>query len=251
MRVSIITVSYDKDLEFLKYNLKSIKKFCKGYYENIVVIYDYNNDCVETQQYLDSVGQKYFINYESNHISNGYIRQQYIKLHSEKYVSNNSDYICHVDSDNIFISEHEPTVYFKDGLPVVGIMKWADMPQQIFKPYTDKALGFESDYNFMRRLPLVYHKNLFKQFRNHIENKHGELLNYMKLLDNFSEFNALGAFAYKFQKEAYYWIDTHKQQDLWEKLKVPCLQFSNRSKDQPNRYVDLSIKNNTVALLLD
>lgn len=71
MKTSIVTVTYDKDLEFLKYNLKSIKKFCKGYHENIVVIDDHENDCVETQRYLDSIGQKYFINKEAKQVKQG------------------------------------------------------------------------------------------------------------------------------------------------------------------------------------
>jgi len=41
MKTSIITITYDKDLEFLKYNLKSIKKFCHEYHENIAV--DWSN----------------------------------------------------------------------------------------------------------------------------------------------------------------------------------------------------------------
>ena len=80
MKTSIITITYDKELEYLKYNLKSIQKFCHGYHENIVVIDDHENDCVETQKYLESIDQKYFINSEAKKIKQGYIRQQYIKL---------------------------------------------------------------------------------------------------------------------------------------------------------------------------
>ena len=68
MKTSIVTITYDKDLEFLKYNLKSIQKFCHGYHENIVVIDDHENDCVETQKYLETIGQKYFINKEAKKI---------------------------------------------------------------------------------------------------------------------------------------------------------------------------------------
>ena len=157
MKTSIITVTYDNDLEFLKYNLKSIQKFCKDYHENIVVIDDHENDCVKTQQYLESIDQKYFINSKAKEIKNGYIRQQYIKLFSEQYVSSDVDYICHVDADNIFIEHHTPDVYFKNNLPILGITKWIDMPQTVFKSCTDKTLCFESKHNFMRRMPLVYH----------------------------------------------------------------------------------------------
>jgi len=76
MKISILTVGFDRDLEYLKCNLKSIKKFCQGYHENVVVIDDHANDCEQTQQYIESIGQKYFINTEAKKIKESYIRQQ-------------------------------------------------------------------------------------------------------------------------------------------------------------------------------
>lgn len=238
MKTSIITITYDRDLEYLKYNLRSIKKFCKGYHENIVVIDDHENDCKKTQEYLKSIGQKYYINREAKKIQKGYIRQQYIKLFSEQYVSSDTDYICHVDSDNIFIAEHNPSVYFKNDLPILGITKWADMPQTFFKSCTDKTLCFQSHHNFMRRMPLVYHQHLFKKFRDYIEKHHKNIIDYLNSLETFSEYNAFGAFAYRFQNAQYYWIDTVEQKDLWFKeLKLPCIQYS--SKQNNTRYIEV------------
>ena len=92
MKTSIITITYDKELEYLKYNLKSIQKFCHGYHENIVVIDDHENDCIETQKYLESIGQKYFINREAKKIKQGLsslvilqLRQHLVSVYYEKY----------------------------------------------------------------------------------------------------------------------------------------------------------------------
>ena len=238
MKTSIITITYDKELEYLKYNLKSIQKFCHGYHENIIVIDDHENDCVETQKYLESIGQKYFVNREAKKIKQGYIRQQYIKLFSEQYVSSDTDYICHVDTDNIFTNHHDPSVYFNDGKPILGIQKWSEMPNTIFKPYTDQTMEYESDYNFMRRMPLVYDFDLFPRLREYIINLKGELIDYLNTLETISEYNLLGAFAYKFHQEKYYWVDTVAQKDLWLKqLKLPCIQYSSRQKNP--RYIDI------------
>ena len=57
MKVSIITVAHDKDLEYLELNLQSIAKFCKSYHENIVVIDDHQSDCDQTKRYLDSINK--------------------------------------------------------------------------------------------------------------------------------------------------------------------------------------------------
>src|SRR6056300_1613837 len=101
MKISIVTITYDKDLEFLKYNLKSIQKFCHGYHENIVVIDDHENDCSQTQKYLESIGQKYFINKEAKKIKKGYVRQQYMGYYMDNYLDSSTDYVCCLDSDNI------------------------------------------------------------------------------------------------------------------------------------------------------
>jgi hypothetical protein len=119
MKTSIVTITYDKDLEFLKYNLKSIQKFCKGYHDNVVIIDNHENDCVETQKYLDSVGQKYFVNKEAKQVKKGYVRQQYIKLLSDLYVPSDTDYICHIDADSIFKKEHTPNRFFRNNKPIL------------------------------------------------------------------------------------------------------------------------------------
>lgn len=238
MKTSIITITFDKDLEYLKYNLESIKKFCQGYYENVVVIDDHENDCIQTQQYLESIGQKYFINLEAKKIKKGYIRQQYIKLFSEQYVSSDTDYICHVDSDNIFTDYHNPSVYFANSKPIIGMQKWAQMPNTTFKPYTDKTLEYESDYNFMRRMPLVYDFNLFSELREYIFNLKGDIIDYLNTLETISEYNLLGAYAFKFRPDFFHWIDVVDSSEKWKLANdvLPCTQYSSRANNP--RYID-------------
>lgn len=239
MKTSIITITYDRDLEYLKYNLQSIKKFCKGYHENIVVIDDHENDCKKTQEYLESIGQKYYINREAKKIKKGYIRQQYIKLFSEQYVSSDTDYICHVDSDNIFTNHHNPSVYFANNKPILGIQKWSQIENSFFKPYTDKTLEYESDYNFMRRMPLVYDFDLFPRLREYIINLKGELIDYLNTLKTISEYNLLGAYAFKFMPESFHWIDIVESDEEWKLANhiFPCVQYS--SKVNNPRYVEV------------
>jgi len=239
MKTSIITITFDKDLEYLKYNLASIKKFCKDYYENVVVIDDHENDCIQTQQYLESIGQKYFINREAKKIKEGYIRQQYIKLFSEQYVSSDTDYICHVDSDNIFTDRHDPSVYFNGDKPILGIQKWSQMPNSFFKPYTDKTLEYESDYNFMRRMPLVYPTYLFPKLREYISNLKGDIIDYLNTLETISEYNLLGAYAYKFRPESFHWIDVVDSSEEWKQANdiLPCTQYSSRTNNP--RYIEV------------
>ena len=239
MKTTIFTVTYDKDLEYLKYNLMSVKKFCRGYHENVVVIDDYEKGGTKTRQYLDSIGQKYHINREAERIKKGYIRQQYIKLFSEQYVSRDTDYICHIDSDTIFTDYHDPSIYFKNGKPIIGIQKWSQSKNNYFKSCTDETLEFESEYNFMRRMPLVYNFNLFAKLRQYISNIKGEIIDYLNTLETISEFNLLGAYAYKFTRESFYWIDIVERSTEWKQMlnTYPCKH--NSSHTESPRYIEV------------
>lgn len=246
LKTSILIVTYDKDLEFLKYSLKSIAKFCRFYNEVVVVIDDHENDCVETKKYLESIGQKYFINKEAKHITKGYIRQQYIKLFSEKYFDDKTNFVCHVDSDNIFNAFNSPNIFFKGYKPILGMQKWSQMPNRSFEESTKQTVGFNVEYNFMRRMPLVYPKSIFKNLREHIIGLHGDIKSFLNSMKKFSEYNVIGSYAYKFNRDSFYWVDVIQDKAEWDKLAVPCEQYSNREKSQPHRYVDLSKKGNVI-----
>lgn len=266
IKTSIITITYDKDLEFLKYNLKSIKKFCEGYNENIIVIDDHEDDCAKSQRYLDSISQKYFIDEKAKNIKHGYVRQQWIKLLSDKYVADNTDYILHIDSDSVFSAEHNPDVWFKDGKPVMlrtsydmlfkkmkrpieGVQRW----QQL----TSEALGFDVGYEYMRGMPLVYPKRLFGELRSYIARTHGcSLFDYLKDKPTISEYNILGAYAYKYMRDEFYWITQDENHDEYmnfvHNAKHKYMQhYSSREKQQPIRYIDLNDKDNPLSKLLD
>lgn len=254
MKTSIITVTYDKDLEFLKYNLKSIKNFCKGYHENIVVIDDHENDCVETQKYLELIGQKYYINREAKHINRGYVRQQYMGYYMDSYLDNTTDYVCCVDTDNIFISEHTPNeVYFSGGLPIMLMSRWENLPIKSHKwiDSTTEILKFRPDYEFMRVMPLVYPLWLFKEIRLYLENIHKKPLLDILNIPVCAEYNIWGAYAYKFHRDKFYWIEEikGKEERIQYRSNLPCIQYSNRPKSQPHRYVDLSQDDNPISQL--
>ena len=268
-KVSIITVAYDKDLEFLKYNLKSIKKFCSGYTGNIVVIDDHKNDCINTKHYLESIDQPFFVDTEAKHIHSGYVRQQWMKLFSDKYVPAGTNFVCHIDSDSVFADHHTPVSWFIGGKPIMlrtpynvifehcsekdvaGMKSWVEL--------TSDALGFKVDHEYMRGMPLVYPVDIFKEVRAHIEKVHScTLLEYLKDKPSISEYNIIGAYAYHYRKEDFYWIteisDRSRNDEYYDFVKARhrlMQHYSSRAIEQPLRYVDLNSPDNPISKLLD
>ncbi len=266
---SIITVAYDKDLEFLKYNLKSIGVFCKGYINNVIVIDDHEQDCDETAKYLKSIDQEYYIDSKAKEIKHGYVRQQWMKLFSDKYVADDANFILHIDSDSVFSAKHNPDVWFKNDKPIMLRTSYEKIFESVLKlgreieglqrwqKLTSEAVGFDVDYEYMRGMPLVYPKRLFSEVRRHIARTHGcSLLNYLKDKPTISEYNILGAYAYKYMRDEFYWItedDNHDEyMDFVHNAKHKYMQhYSSRKEQQPMRYIDLEDKDNPLSKLLD
>jgi len=271
MKVTIFTVSYDNDLEFLKYNLKSIRKFCKGYHKNIVLL-DGGDSCSKTIAYLDSIDQPYFIDTEAVQIKNGYVRQQYIKFKADQYMPESCEYISWVDSDNIFTKKHSPEVYFKDDKPIILKQKYKDIYKKIknrkgeeserdinafrvWQETTSKLIGFEVEYEYMQSMPFVYPVETQKRFRNYLEDLHSmSLLDLIKNQPIMADANVIGAYCEKFEKERFHWVDGTEDEffnKFIKKRRSFFNHYSSRKYEQPERYIDLSKKDNVVSKIVD
>jgi hypothetical protein len=265
MKTTIITVSYDQDLEYLKYCLKSIKKFCKGYYGNVVVIDDHENDCTKTKEYLESIEQKYIIDTEAKNIRKGYIRQQYIKLKADLYVPEETSHILHIDSDSIFTKEHTPDVFFENNKPIIlkesyeqllkqlqrqnkplrGVERW----QSVTSTFTKRHITHE----YMRLMPLVYPTTAHKKTRMMLEFIQGKtLLDILKDEEFASEYNMLGAICDDYYQDEFRFIDKtnelEKYRDYIQQVNKVARQFSARPNQ--DRYVDIHSPNNEIVKLL-
>lgn len=255
-KVSIVTVTYDKDIEFLKYNLKSVDKFCNSYHNNKVIIDDHDNDCEQCREYMESIGQQYIVNTQAKHIRVGYVRQQFMGYYMDQYFDDGTEYICCVDTDNIFTAPHSPDVHFIDGLPIQGKARWEDLPERgrFWIESTTNILKFRPDHEFMRRMPFVYPVWLFKEVREYLEDVHNDtLVNIFKDIPVSAEYNIWGGYAYRYHRDKFYWIDEYDDMKLWRDLgeKIPCTQYSNRAEAQPHRYVDLSKPGNVISSLFE
>lgn len=273
MKTTIFTVAYDNDLEFLKYNLKSIEKYCKNYHKNIVLLDDHLNDCKKTQEYLDNIGQPYFVDKSAKSIKTGYVRQQYIKFLADKYMPEDCDFICWVDCDNIFIKEHNPEVYFKNNKPIVLKYSYENIYKKlkekreparasrdinsfkIWQETTSELVGFDVDYEYMQSMPFVYPMQTQKNFREYLENLHKKpLLNILKDVDLMADANVIGAYCEKFEKDRFYWIDRENKEEFLDfilKRRSFFDHFSSKEHGQPERYVDLSQKDNIISKLIN
>lgn len=203
MTVGIFIKTWKDDLPWLQYCLRSINKFVGEDVSEIVVVAD--DDCREILNW-DIHGSKRDIKVAFiEKKPNGYIYQQIVKLHADQYAT--SDILLFVDSDCIFTHPFQLSDLFRDGKPILykTDYKWTG-DAICWKAITEQHLGWEVQYEYMRRMPMIIRRQTLNNFQDMFPKVIHELL-HMDVRD-FSEFNALGAYIEKFESDDYAIIDT-------------------------------------------
>ena len=208
--IGIFIRSYDGDAKWLQRTLPIMVARARGY-DDIAVV-GIPDECLTVRQIAEDCGVRFVEDRLAGRIIDGYINQQYTKMRADLFMQ--TDYILYVDSDCVCTEEHAPDILFDDGLPVMLYSDWEHVGGRVgggdascwFEP-TKNALGFEPAYEFMRKLPLLYPYEVVRGCRQHIELQHmTTLAKYLGRQNTFSEFNAIGAYAYAHHRDKFKWV---------------------------------------------
>jgi len=206
----VFIASFWKDVEWLRHNLITLKKFSEGFLPPVV--------CVTVQDYpifKDVVAQSYPGAILATHNGVGFMGAQVAMMMCDIYCPD-ADYIFLLGSDCMAVDKFTPAPFFDEsGLPVMlyntfdhllkfhpGVMPW--------KTGTERVLGFECPVETMRRIPIVYPRELYAHVRSHIERLHGQTFSeYIHEADrprgDTSESNILGGYAHRFMPHLFRW----------------------------------------------
>jgi FkbM family methyltransferase len=201
--------TYPGDYEWLAYCLKAVAKFTDGFSKVWVVS---TGDCPVPP--LGLVWKK--INPETE---DGYLDQQITKLYADVITEHSANFYLHIDSDVILTRPVTPESFLTIGTPDDG-----DLQYQVVWPYTpysaietpwqpiiEKFIGHPVENEFMRRLPIMVPYWLYPKLREFCFKRHGmPLCDYIRMQPPraFSEFNALGAYAYTYHHDKFVWLNT-------------------------------------------
>jgi len=196
MTTSIFCKTWRRDREYLRYMLRSLRKFARGFDEIVVVI-----PLIDAPHFdfFDYCGARVIWTDEPDN-GRGYLSQQNQKLHADEYTD--SDFIFYIDSDCFVTEEMTPEMFIPNGKPICLIRHWADAGEaQRWKPIVEKFLGFEMMFEGMLCLPYVIDRRALPLLRNHAQHTHRmDIGSYIMSQpgNDFSEFNALSAFSQKY-----------------------------------------------------
>ena len=219
MTHQILIASYTRDFMWLAPNLKSLKKFSRGFLPPVISVD--GEDLFEARKLVARCYPEATVVQKDGRRGQGFMRAQ-ISMMQGDILCPNADFTYLVGSDCIFWKEFSPEMYFRNEKPVMlyntrtdfgpgGPIRWIDSTAQI--------LGFPVDSEYMRRLPLVYPKGLFAPMRKHVEVTHGlgfEDYIYQRNAQGgpVSESNIMGAFAWEEMHDIYHWmnaVDTNEE----------------------------------------
>lgn len=200
MTVDIFIRTYHKDLEWLKFCLRSIHKFVTGYRQIIICIPE--NQVTLLKPF--NLTQERVVTCPI--YRDDYIGQQISKLLS--FRETDADYILFIDSDVFFPQPvNIAGEYFRDGKPIVMETPWDQVGDaNCWREPTERLLGFETETEKMRRMCIVYRRDTLNALHNTI--------NCDRLQEettHFSEFNLMGSFAKQYEPDNYYFWHTQNE----------------------------------------
>lgn len=200
--ITLFIRSYPGDFKWLKYSVRSMHKNLTGISEKILVVPNGSVVPVGISSFFDRI---YYVPEQHT----GYIQQQLDKVNAAQSTGN--EYILFSDSDCMYyhpfdarrlISHSNKITLYKT--PYTSLCINAQQWQAI----TQKATGIYSDFEYMRRHPIMHHADTCRHlstdltFRKYVN----------KLKDHsLSEFNALGVIAEQYYPHFYNFINTEDQ----------------------------------------
>jgi hypothetical protein len=200
MESALFVRSYCKDLDWLQLSLRSIERHCHGFAEVVVALPESSRPWLLRSPLPGWVRLIYGPVYPDD-----YLGQQVTKLNADLLVE--AEFIVHVDADCIFTRTTRPEDLAPGGRPRVITRPIAELGRHYpWRGPTEAFLGFAVDLDFMQRPPFVYPRWLYPLLRRHCLNTHGlSIEQYVtnQMPRGFSEFNALGAYAFAYCAEAF------------------------------------------------
>lgn len=207
---AIFIKSYHKDFEWLRYCLMSIRKHVEGFDDLVIVVPP--RDVAECSK-LTIKGERVV---GKDEYGCGYLFQQMIKMNAHSFT--HCDYIHYVDSDCVFHTPTNPLDYFEDGKPWMYKTRYGNLEgAEVWRECTHKAIGFDVEFEYMRRHGIVYHRDTLLNIQQLYPNINDYVMSQPSR--HFSEFNFMGAFAEKFEPNNYIWKDTATSEFIPERLK--------------------------------
>lgn len=214
---ALFIASYKNDFKWLVHCLTSIYRYASGFEAPVVCVEQHELEEAEQIMSESCPGGRVVV--KNGRVNQGPMRGQLAMMVSD-LICPEADVLYFVGSDCVFTRPFSPDDFCKDGVPVVLMTPYEEIHKVAPNPFcwlvgVRRILGLDTPFEFMRRLPSVFPREIFPAMRACIADKHGmpfEEFIYKGDIHHkdTSEANLLGAFAYEFMRDTCLFIDTTK-----------------------------------------
>lgn len=214
MKVSILIVSFSRDQEFLRYSLRSIRKFATGFHEVVVVVPRHDEKAFDWVPSFDARLEVF-----DEEEGKGMLHHELMKIMGDVWCPE-ADAIAHMDSDCMFWEDAKVDDYVIGGRPVMYRERFDSVVNKLrlnWKAAVKAATGIDPEWDGMTRHPCVFLPETYKLTRQLIEAHTGRSTkDYILSCRNafpqtFAEFPTLAAVALQHHPEKYHWVDHHTE----------------------------------------
>ena len=212
MKTAIFIRSYKPDAPWLEYCLRSIRKFATGFQYVMVVIPQTDMPVFEPL----AARYRCKLHPYRLHPRKPMLSSEVELCHADE-ICPDVDAVCTLDSDCVFIAPVSPADYLVGGKPILIAQSFEYLASVknagvIWRDMATRALGWEPTHETMLH-PTIYLRGLFAPFRAAVSKHTGRPFDQYVLScreqwpQTFAELTSLGAYAYRFFPEQYYFAD--------------------------------------------
>lgn len=172
MKTSLFISTFKRDFCYLKYCVRSINKFCRGFHEVVIQFPD-----TDWAEFTSVIGPEIMAQDNVKYVpiagkewpGKGMLWHEHEIVNADRHCRG-ADFIGHFDSDAIFTDHVTPDTFLKDGKPYLqyeyfeiigkrhpGVLNW--------KTASEACLPFDILYETMRGLPHFYELNTYEMTR--------------------------------------------------------------------------------------
>jgi hypothetical protein len=222
----VLIISYEKDFDWLVYALRCARKYLTGF-QGITVAHPVH----QTKRFLPLLDQFDVRLHGYEEKPGKGMLGHFVKMaEADLFLPPSTKYFVTLDSDAMFKCATTPEHFFWNDKPYWIVRSWESLISEDpknpgskcvsdcyqWRPITAAQLGFDPELYTMcvnsQAMPL----SMLKPYREHIEGVHGQSFSdYMlsgrnEFPQTRVDFNALGAYAYRFRRELFHWFDIEK-----------------------------------------
>lgn len=247
-RVSILFVTFWRDVEYMKYSARSIERFCRGFHSVVVCVPREEDD----GRWEAVLPKSFAIHYYEETKGKGMVQHLMMKCHADGLCTG-ADYVLHLDPDCMFLTDTDPGDFLtavdvplnRDSRSTVSVTMRVYKPTIVAEKYSKlkntnrqywqttvkHATGITPEWETMVRHPQVYRVDLYAEMRKMVTDKWGSTFDqYVMAQQNhfpqgFAEFPTLGAVALAKFPEAYILLPYDRDLDAIECAQDPSLNW--------------------------